>query len=390
MESQQISKRRSREKTIVGIVTAWVRGTSLKFHNVIDRQKFAVIACVMVIGAAQARDCGFKLTGHFSSAIADSNGTWSVQQRLSITVSARDQQWQIQTDYGGGLVDYYGCNGTNVFRVLDDHRAPLNSLPGIVEADDYPADATPCVTVPWLAFCSAGRLDNKVPIPVPWTMARTSPSAYLYRWEVERSSTMPKLPSHIKFLTDPDKEKLAAKGTYLIREGLDNPARQLRSEDYVLLGGRDRVGADYTVLAKTNLSGLEIPTDIQLIYFDHLGPNKTGKPKLKYEILLDSISPLPETAELLPPISKPVDVVDYRLRDEAVPLDFALYRVSNGSWPVTITPEMRQALKRRRDEETSFLKIIGRAGVGKSLLIVMAGICLILPPVILITARRRN
>lgn len=351
--------------------------------------KFAITACILATGAMHARAYAFKLTCQYSSATLGSNRTWTIQQELPVTVSVRNEQWQIQTDNGGGVVDSYGCNGTNVFRELYDPNGPTFASPGSITYDDYPADATPCVTLPWLAFCSTKKLDKNIPIPVPWAIARTTPLAYIYRWQVERSSTAPKLPLHITFVTDRDKEKAAAKGVYLVRERLDNQAKYWRSVDYTDIGDRI-IGAEYTVLSTTNWSGFEIPTHVELVFFDHRDKlAKKGKPRVRYEIEVNSISPLPGTSDLLPTINKRVDVVDYRLRDD-LPLDFAIYPITNRSWPLAITPEMQAALKARRDAETGVRGIIHRAFEVRTFFMTLTALVLLLPPLFILKFRKKN
>lgn len=319
------------------------------------------VALVTILGTTgRVQGTGFVVKGIFRSDYLVPGGAWTNMQQVSFEVKRRAHEWLLRVNYEPEWFHEFGCNGTNVFSLVvrragidDTLYTNTNAVPGVISEDDYPADGGPTATIPWLAFCSAARLDRGASFPAPWAMARETPLAYLYAPDIERFVDPLGLPSRVRFLTDASRLKAASKGSYLRRERLEDQDRYLRAVSYEALAKDRQVGGEYKVLESRQVNGINVPTRFAMTFFDHLGRSRDTAERvarIRYEGIVSEVSALPDGAALLPAVPAPrLDIIDHRLKDTEKPVDFIAYPVTNGVWPETVTAEMRQAFEARRE-----------------------------------------
>ena len=257
---------------------------------------------VLLIFNIEVQAFNFMVEGKYN-AYWNRDQIWTNTQTVPFVVRVNNNEWQINITQQNHTIVVYGCNGTNVFSFLADNTHGSKINPGIITQDDYPATADIRITIPWLAFCSANRLARGEDTPAPWEDAKRSPSAYLYKWNIQYYESGMQLPKYIRFETDKDHEKNAGKGKYLFLEGISEKDKMDRSIDFGMLGG-GLLGAEYKIFASTNINGNNIPLHCGIVIYDHLNmdASKHTRALMRYELDVSKIEQLDSNIQSLLPI----------------------------------------------------------------------------------------
>jgi hypothetical protein len=336
-------------------------------------------------------ESGFNVTGRYQAFHYQTNGTRILAQTVPFLVTAKEQGWLVRLEYGSNWFHYFGSNGTNVFSVVYDPKQTNIALPGSIGEDAYPADGGPHISLLWLAFCSAGALDAGATsnLPAPWCIARQTPIAYLYRCETEHFQEKPRLLSLVRYFTDKTHAANAGKGKYLRRESLTQEERYKRDIAYQSMFMMGRLAGEYGVETTTNVGGFRVPTHCAVRMYDHLSKKgniiDTNALKVLYEIRVESASALEINGNLLPPLDRKADTVDYRFKSPS-PVDSITYSITN--WPELILPAMNQLLQSKSIKSA----VNGAPHLDSKRIVSLALLSIVafLPVVVLIWNRRQH
>lgn len=272
------------------------------------------------------------------------------------------EQWFIRSEFTRNAVEYFVCDGTNVYRTFRHKKDAATSLtnatvraqlglsprlttdtgfitiiPGRHPLGDLGAN------LPWLAYCSGSYLENTNNlIPIPGDSIRHSPAALGYIARTERFAEAPRLPSRVELRASESLMASSARRPLLIRSKA-KAATRTHPSHFAASIKDGLLQCEYRVTGTTNLNGLIIPTDFRMVQY---APSKTASLKPRMEVTGKLIALRPATSIPQWPIYSDATnymVTDLRFRDEAKLLDAITYRTGDPDILPTNTPALQGA-----------------------------------------------
>ena len=294
---------------------------------------------------------GFKITGMMSSQqYTTSNHV--VLKCWDFEVSVLTNQWLLKLFSTNGQVNTFGCDGRDVYSLLQDptakKRLKLSSYVGAVSGGAYPLQSPYISTVlPWLAYCSSTYMasnvaNGEVVLPAPWLSAWAMPLAHIYSAHYEPIEGGFGLPMRLEYTPNRKRMEELKQGVYhtLAKPtdtARDRAATQIASY-YMNIVGSEAV---YQVLQTTNVQGLVLPARFEFDNYGFKKTTKTSKERRRYlrqkmvgELtsvdLIEDLNPLPTSSDEITSIN----VADYRFADpdSAVNVVFVGYTARNSEW----------------------------------------------------------
>ena len=187
----------------------------------------------------------------------------------------------------------------------------------------------------------------------PWTWARRTPYASMFRCEMKRSAQEPQLPLEAKFFAS---DQMRA---YFLTN-MDGPLlsverKRFARPDYKPFTNGFLAGV-FSVSSNTNFHGLDIPTECEFRVY-HPGFKSYAQ---TYVLRVTGISRC-SVDSFLPAIERRVFVSDMRFRDGSLGVDGIRYWFTN-YWPTETNNQMIALFQKKREEARANL---GRPGFWK-------------------------
>lgn len=305
-----------------------------------------VLGYVLALVTLSTLGTEYTVQGIVQKIKVDDSGqvTSEVEVSVPFRVSVRGQQWNLWVEEPGGeYYNEYGCDGTNVYTVFNwtANRPPKAGTPACVEKGSFPYNAASAlVKLPWLAYASASYLDHCTNsfMPAPWGQTRVDPVCHIFTYAAQRSHVEPFLPTQVVF-TVSAKLKANVRNVEYMDKGTANLEVRRRLAEYLKYYEPGFVGGEYSVTEWTNLGGLLLPKIAWFNRYSGMLRADGGKPLLieQYRIFATDVS-VTAPASFLPALEWPLSMVDRRVKDREVEIDYVLYTWTNNSWPVTIPP----------------------------------------------------
>jgi hypothetical protein len=276
------------------------------------------------------------------------------------------KQWLIESHFSRNAVDYYYCDGTNVYQTTQITYIPTNlpamlerfKSPSLIGQTNLPKVTDPIIlsiipgihplshtggNLPWLAYCSGSyiRVTNQL-IPLIAAIVRHDPTSFAFEHQEEVFSDDLGLPKKLSLLRS---EKLLEISPFDIR--LRRTGDEVQS---ARVGGKlgvrfidGMLAARYTVISSTNIAGRTVPTVFTYEQFEIR--TNTLVPRLVATGMADNIHLAQEPQSTISP-TQSYTVVDFRFRSREKILDEIIYPITNGVVPATSDPRLQSLFKR--------------------------------------------
>ncbi len=326
-------------------------------------------------------------------------------------LSSNMTAWKITAFYGtnwasGNWRSEICGFGSNVYSVLYDPRVPPGTpFPGLVTPGWYPLQESFRVTMPWLAYCSAGSLgpESGGVLPLPWRHASTDPIAHSALSKTGFSNVSRRFPDWVTWTLDASRMDVARSNSVLRREGLSDSERIQRSPDFSLHYRAGDLIGEYQVIEWTDAQGVRIPTRFVLTAYTPLKDTKRGvqgeKPRAAskgsstnmYRCLLfeGRATEILLTNTLVQPSPVPgvLSVADYRLSNRRLNIDYIQYQGADGNWKTSVDSQSLALLEARIQAARAGLRAHRFEQLRKWLLIALCGV---IPFIVYSLFERRN
>ncbi|MCS7090451.1 MAG: hypothetical protein NZM03_07050 [Limisphaera sp.] len=317
------------------------------------------------------------VTGELEAIYHDRAGKPVGRQTTKFTVSVGSGRWLLKSEYDPEWFWLVGCDGVNTYSVLVDPKARHLPAPATVFPGAFPRAAFDTVSVPWLAYCSFGFLENPTNrnrIPLLWLQPQLDPLAHVCSTTVKQFREPPYLPEEVEWRTSADAIASAASNPMLRIEGASPEELARRQIDYKTAIATNKVLGKYRVLASTNVSGQTLPLTFELEGYGYLSPDQRERilsavgmslPEtflnVRYLGRALAISHVPEPPTLPDP-SMPLSVSDYRLACREDGIEYVSYQARR--WKEKVDEDLvRLSEQKRRSPSKQSSQYIGSSGM---------------------------
>ncbi|MGA2179556.1 MAG: hypothetical protein ABSH15_08250 [Verrucomicrobiota bacterium] len=259
-------------------------------------------------------------------------GRESFTNSTPFTMVVSGEQWQINNNEGGISNSAAICDGTNIFYfdkskvIVFRGQSPLppDSYVVAVEAGPVPSGGLSGgggVRVLWFAYESSVVVGtNSDDLPAPWLNARYIAKAHAYKSKVEVLGDSPYLPSSASFTLTESRVNNAAANPWLVHEG--PAASHPDYQHWKLFEPYGFIGARYNVLATTNIHGLRLPVNFELVILRPSSETPTMEIYRGANIVIREIASRKIEPKAL---DKPIFVTDFRFQSRERHIDFIRY-----------------------------------------------------------------
>jgi hypothetical protein len=339
----------------------------------------------------------YGVNGTISCTVFLPNGKVFTNQYLPdhpfpFTAIVRSNSWNIKVTFGEEYYLWVGCDGKNVYSILEDPKArktPQSSMPARISPGLYPLCEDWYITIPWLALCSSTYFDEfgTTNLPAPWLNARHEPTALIFGADVKRAEVESGLPTSIIFEVNKKLKDNLEKSNWL-----DSQYLQATAMDKLNSFDDGFKGSEYTVKTSTNFDGIVLPLEFELKRYL---PTQNSKDAHLTSIFEGEVTQIfqPTNVSFLPEIKGRASAADFRYRDTSAEVDYVNYTLSNKVWTVS-NPSSLQAFyeeKRSRAVQMGVLRPTEAAHTKRMRLIIIMLFALItLLPIFWLYRRRQH
>lgn len=314
-----------------------------------------VLACT---GASASVTDAFYVTGILHCVFYRSSGVNLTNQTLPFEIRVAGHKWQLRDYELSGAHWTRGSDGVHIYHVFQDGEAARPFDAGMVQDGPMPLGGYPSA-LPWLAFASSSLFeDANAHLPfAPWADPYFEPAVCAYGCRVWLCAEPPYLPEAINFSVTAEAVDRFRASPYLIREGkslsdIQAQVMRVQSQPSGFKGGT------YRVKQWTNVSGLKLPLAFELLSLRppvHAGRGSNSPVAARFTgsgiaYRRDAMT------DALPAIhSKPVSVIDLRIRSAIPPIDAIRYPVTNAWIMDTNAPYLRAVILEKRASVSRYL-----------------------------------
>lgn len=275
------------------------------------------------------------------------------------------KKWLIESHFARNGIDYFYCDGTNVYWTSQITSVSTNPPPILknilssrpIEQTNLPKATDPIIlsitpgihplsdtgaNLPWLSYCSGSYIRNPNQLmPLIAAIVRHDPTSFAFEHQEEVFSDDLGLPKKLSLLRS---EKLLKTSPFdvRLRRNTDEVRSARFSGDSGLKFIDGMLAAQYTVIASTNIAGRVIPTVFTYEQFDVT--KDTLVTWLFATGIASNIHLTHEPQSIISP-TQSYTAVDYRFRSQDKILDAIVYPITNGVVPSVSDPRLQSIFK---------------------------------------------